>query len=74
MGLFDDLFDGLISGLGEADFETVDDDLEDDEVMHCVGVKSAEVYFGGTKLPSNPPTQIYCDGPIGNIDINFNHD
>lgn len=58
----------------EMGVELDDDDFEEESEMHCVGVKSAEIYFGGTKLPSNPATQIYCDGPIGNIDINFNHD
>ena len=48
-----------------------DDDVEEENEMKYIGVKSADIYVGGRKLPSNPVTKVYCSGPIGNVNINF---
>ena len=53
--------------------ELDEDDFEEESEMKFVGVKSADIYSGGRKLPNNT-TRIYCNGPIGDIDIDFNHD
>lgn len=51
--------------------ELDEDDFEEENEMKFVGVKSVDVYSGGRKLPNNPTTRIYCNGPIGDIDIDF---
>jgi len=58
--------------LENADLEEEDDEEEENEMV-CLGVKSSTVYFGGQKLPSNPATKINVNGPIGKINIDFDH-
>lgn len=67
-------YNELVSSLAkQMGVELEDDDIEDECQNHFVGVKSADVYFGGRKLPNNPAIKVYCNGPIGDINIDFNH-
>ena len=56
----------------EMGVELDDDDFETKSQGQCLGVKSATVYSGGRKLPTNS-TKVYCNGPIGDININFDN-
>lgn len=58
--------------LDENDLEKEDVEEEENEMV-CLGVKSCTVYSGGQKLPNNPATKIYSNGPIGKINIDFDH-
>jgi len=65
-------YNELVSSLAkQMGVELEGDDFEDECPQQFVGVKSANVYFGGRKLPNNPTTKVYCNGPIGDININF---
>lgn len=57
----------------EMGVELDNDDVETECQSQFVGIGSVDVYSGGRKLPKNPTTKVYCNGPRENISINFDN-
>jgi len=67
-------YNELLGELAKAMGVELDEDMyEHENEMQIVGVKSAELYVGGQRVPQNRPTQIPCNAPIGNIHIDFDN-